>query len=132
MSQYERLPTSPYAASPPASRSPSPEDVTRMSPRSSARIAAQNRELQRQTDMDPRFNMPKPAWWQRVALILFVIFLFWLGQHLHVSSPEPSKIVHATRYSKDYKFRPAASPVITEKLKDGRVRLRGAHPNHGL
>lgn len=32
------------------------------------------------------------------------------------------------RYSKDYKFRPAASPVITEQLKDGRVRLRGAQP----
>ena len=32
------------------------------------------------------------------------------------------------RYSKDYKFRPAASPVITEYLKDGRMRLRGALP----
>lgn len=32
------------------------------------------------------------------------------------------------RYSKDYKFRPAASPIITETLKDGRVRLRGALP----
>ena len=33
------------------------------------------------------------------------------------------------RYSKDYKFRPAASPVITETLKDGRTRLRGALPD---
>jgi hypothetical protein len=32
------------------------------------------------------------------------------------------------RYSKDYKFRPAASPVVTEHLKDGRMRLRGALP----
>jgi len=32
------------------------------------------------------------------------------------------------RYSKEYKFRPAASPIITETLKDGRVRLRGALP----
>jgi hypothetical protein len=32
------------------------------------------------------------------------------------------------RYSKEFKFRPAASPVITERLKDGRVRLRGAQP----
>lgn len=31
------------------------------------------------------------------------------------------------RYSKDYKYRPAASPVITERLKDGVVRLRGAY-----
>jgi hypothetical protein len=36
------------------------------------------------------------------------------------------------RYSKDYKFRPAASPVITEILKDGRMRLRGALPEPAL
>ena len=30
------------------------------------------------------------------------------------------------RYSDEYKYRPAASPVITEYLKDGRIRLRGA------
>lgn len=34
----------------------------------------------------------------------------------------------ACRYSKEYKFRPAASPIITERLKDGRTRLRGAQP----
>lgn len=32
------------------------------------------------------------------------------------------------RYSKEHKFRPAASPVITETLKDGRTRLRGSYP----
>jgi hypothetical protein len=32
------------------------------------------------------------------------------------------------RYSKEFKFRPAASPIITETLKDGRIRLRGALP----
>lgn len=32
------------------------------------------------------------------------------------------------RYSKEFKYRPAASPVITERLRDGRIRLRGAHP----
>ena len=32
------------------------------------------------------------------------------------------------RYSKVYKFCPAASPIITETLKDGRVRLRRALP----
>lgn len=37
-------------------------------------------------------------------------------------------ILIVSRYSKDFKFRPAASPVITESLKDGRVRLRGATP----
>jgi len=33
-----------------------------------------------------------------------------------------------SRYSKEHKFRPAASPVITETLKDGRTRLRGSYP----
>lgn len=32
------------------------------------------------------------------------------------------------RYSDEYKYRPAASPVITETLPDGRIRLRGASP----
>jgi hypothetical protein len=41
---------------------------------------------------------------------------------LHVINP------FVFRYSKEYKFRPAASPIITETLKDGRVRLRGAAP----
>jgi len=31
-------------------------------------------------------------------------------------------------YSEEFKYRPAASPVITEYLKDGRIRLRGASP----
>lgn len=29
-------------------------------------------------------------------------------------------------YSEEHKYRPAASPVITETLKDGRLRIRGA------
>jgi len=33
-------------------------------------------------------------------------------------------VVH--RYSDEFRYRPAASPVITEYLKDGRIRLRGA------
>ncbi|KAJ7209069.1 hypothetical protein B0H12DRAFT_425322 [Mycena haematopus] len=39
-----------------------------------------------------------------------------------------AQIVHANRYSKEFKYRPAASPIITETLKDGRVRVRGAAP----
>lgn len=39
---------------------------------------------------------------------------------------------NGTRYSKDFKFRPAASPVITEKLQDGRTRVRGAAPTMRL
>lgn len=32
-----------------------------------------------------------------------------------------------SRYSREHKYRPAASPVVTEVLKDGRIRLRGAN-----
>ena len=34
------------------------------------------------------------------------------------------------RYSKQHKYRPAASPIIYEKLKDGKTRVRGAAPTH--
>jgi hypothetical protein len=35
------------------------------------------------------------------------------------------------RYSNEYRFRPAASPVITEQLSDGRTKIRGArHGDH--
>jgi hypothetical protein len=33
------------------------------------------------------------------------------------------------RYSKQHKYRPAASPVIYENLKDGKTRVRGAAPS---
>lgn len=42
-----------------------------------------------------------------------------------VSSLAPS--IHP-RYSHEYKFRPASAPVIKERTKDGKVRLRGANP----
>lgn len=43
--------------------------------------------------------------------------------------PSPSPRLPLTlRYSDEFKYRPAASPVITEYLKDGRIRLRGATP----
>jgi hypothetical protein len=32
------------------------------------------------------------------------------------------------RYSKEHKFRPAASPVVTHTLKDGRIKIYGAGP----
>lgn len=42
------------------------------------------------------------------------------------------QIVHAHRYSKQYKFRPAASPVITETLKDGRTKVFGGRPGDDM
>ncbi|KAF8139287.1 hypothetical protein K438DRAFT_1442844, partial [Mycena galopus ATCC 62051] len=65
--------------------------------------------------------------WKRAGLILSIFIAFYLAYQLQRPSGPP-KIVHASRYSKEHKYRPAASPIITETLKDGRVRLRGAAP----
>ena len=40
----------------------------------------------------------------------------------------PQDRADSCRYNEEFKYRPAASPVITEYLKDGRMRLRGATP----
>ncbi|KAI6142748.1 hypothetical protein BKA82DRAFT_4190327 [Pisolithus tinctorius] len=77
---------------------------------------------------DPRFNPPPPSAWKRIALIAFVVFLFWLSYSLSSKKNTQPKVIYASRYSKEFKYRPAASPIITERLKDGRVRLRGAYP----
>ncbi|KAI0323760.1 hypothetical protein GY45DRAFT_1376082 [Cubamyces sp. BRFM 1775] len=116
---YERLPTSPTPSS----------DLKRRTSRDEP--TSDIHELHRRLEGDPRFNPPTPSVWKRVALILFMIALLWLGLKLRVatSQSQQPKVVHASRYSKEYKFRPAASPVITERLKDGRVRVRGAAPS---
>ncbi|KAH7906975.1 hypothetical protein BJ138DRAFT_1015296 [Hygrophoropsis aurantiaca] len=78
--------------------------------------------------VDPRFNRPPPATWKRISLLVFVAFLFWLSFSIKSKKPVEENIIHASRYSKEFKYRPAASPIITERLKDGRTRLRGAYP----
>ncbi|RDX46292.1 hypothetical protein OH76DRAFT_1356346 [Lentinus brumalis] len=111
---YERLPTS---------------DEKRRIPRQEP--TSDIRELHRRLEQDPRFNPPTPSAWKRIALVIFMLALFWLGLKMRLNAIEQTtdpKVVHAQRYSKEYKFRPAASPVITEKLKDGRTRVRGAAP----
>ncbi|KAH9933565.1 uncharacterized protein BXZ73DRAFT_46328 [Epithele typhae] len=91
------------------------------------------KELQRRLQQDPRFNPPTPSAWKRVALIVFLLCVCWFAVQLRVSmiprQPEPPQVVHANRYSNEFKFRPAASPVVTEKMKDGRTRVRGAMPS---
>ncbi|KAF8883495.1 hypothetical protein CPB84DRAFT_1626229, partial [Gymnopilus junonius] len=80
---------------------------------------------------DPRFARPSPSPLKRLALVIFLAFLFWLGFQMRsglLERKKDSKVIYASRYSKDHKFRPAASPVITETLKDGRIRIRGALP----
>lgn len=107
-----------------------------------------------QLAQDPRFSPPPPAWWKRALVILFIISMFWLYFSLRASMQREAEpqIVHAhrcvyndisvffrvlvdgayflrRRYSKQHKYRPAASPIVHEKLKNGRVRVRGAAPS---
>ncbi|KAL5531005.1 hypothetical protein ACEPAG_3881 [Sanghuangporus baumii] len=66
------------------------------------------------------------SWFRKILLIVVAI---WLALAiLRGSGRQRPKVVHANRYSEDYRFRPAASPVVTETLKDGRIRIRGAEP----
>ena len=98
--KYERLPTTPEPPSPPSSRSPSPTDIDFPPRRSASRLARErelNRELQRQTDRDPRFNVPPPAAWKRAALLAFIVFLLWLGFYLKPKPVSKPQVVHANR-----------------------------------
>ncbi|KAG8935352.1 hypothetical protein FRC03_004558 [Tulasnella sp. 419] len=68
-----------------------------------------------------------------VLLTVFIVLWLYIAYKLIVSDgakafrkQKKPKVIHADRYSKKYKFRPAASPVITETMKDGTIRLRGA------
>ncbi|KZT02533.1 uncharacterized protein LAESUDRAFT_730020 [Laetiporus sulphureus 93-53] len=95
-----------------------------------ARVAqptSDTHKLQGRPAKNPRLNPPTPARWKRILLILFLLFLFWLVLRVRARAKKP-QIIYASRYSKEYKYRPAASPIITEALKDGRTRLRGALP----
>lgn len=51
-----------------------------------------------------------------------------MRRHHGISMLMISFFVLVCRYSDEFKYRPAASPVITETLKDGRIRIRGANP----
>ena len=80
------------------------------------------------------------------VLLGFVLFKLLQQKFL----PKPPRVIHADRwlhffiqvyfidcfcrYSADYKYRPAASPIVTEYLDDGTIRLRGAnhHDTHAI
>lgn len=70
----------------------------------------------------------RPSRWRRLLVIIGMLVVFWFISSIRNAQKAPPKVVHASRYSKEYKFRPAASPIITEQLKDGRTRIRGADP----
>ncbi|WWC91605.1 uncharacterized protein L201_006551 [Kwoniella dendrophila CBS 6074] len=99
-----------------------------------------NEEYEPQHETDPsfrplrrsvqeEFNRPPPIWWKRVLLVIALIFMAWLSIWLGKKGMEESNkptIIYASRYSDEHKYRPAASPVITEYLSGNRIRLRGA------
>ncbi|KAL7411956.1 hypothetical protein BDY24DRAFT_416517 [Mrakia frigida] len=100
------------------------------------------------------FERPQVPSWQRALLLAFIAVLFYLAFHLGglgdgkgttaggklhdgrakfnegLKERYGAEVVHAKRYSPEFKYRPAASPVIKERLKDGsgKIRLRGANP----
>ena len=83
--QYERIPTS---------------DEKRKFPRQEP--TSDVRELHRRLAQDPRFNPPTPSPWKRIALIVFLFSLLYLGLKLRLNAiqkleAEPS-VVHANRY----------------------------------
>lgn len=127
--EKSRLLSSPDSSSSNSSRASSPEPTT-----------------------DSHFSPPPPSPLKRFLLLTFVVLLLLVGFQMRsglLAAKKKPKVIHASRlvheltpmfgwnvttlflsarYSKEYKFRPAASPIITETLKDGRVRLRGALP----
>ncbi|KAF5362652.1 hypothetical protein D9758_009612 [Tetrapyrgos nigripes] len=72
----------------------------------------------------PPSPLKRTMWMIVIGLLLLLAYNSYSSW---IRSRKP-QIVHAQRYSKEYKFRPAASPIITEPLKDGRLRVRGAAP----
>ncbi|KAF8630807.1 hypothetical protein AX15_002709 [Amanita polypyramis BW_CC] len=66
------------------------------------------------------------------VVAVFAILLGFVLSTYQATQTQKPKVVHANRYSKEHKFRPAASPIITETLKDGRVRVRGAEPTMSI
>ncbi|KAI0319163.1 hypothetical protein OF83DRAFT_1170433 [Amylostereum chailletii] len=92
----------------------------------------ERRRLAQLAARDPRFNPPPPATWKRVALLIFIVVLFFLSFSLRASRhPKPKQapeVVYADRYSEEHQYRPAASPIYSETLKDGRILVHGAQP----
>ncbi|KIJ11097.1 hypothetical protein PAXINDRAFT_15998 [Paxillus involutus ATCC 200175] len=67
------------------------------------RLPTRDHDEHRAAPLDPRFNpLPLPVW-KRVALITFIIFLFWLSFTLRQSKNVEPNGVHASRYSKESK-----------------------------
>jgi len=74
-------------------------------------------------------ELPSGTGHRKIATIIAIIaILLGLLISTHQNAQSKPKVIYAKRYSKEHRFRPAASPIITETLKDGRIRIRGAEP----
>ncbi|KAL5487456.1 hypothetical protein ACEPAI_5564 [Sanghuangporus weigelae] len=83
---YERLPMSPDRSRSPVGRLTSTSlDLGEEEANIGRRQPPANRVV---FAHDPRFEIPTPPAWQRVALIAFIVFLFWLGFRLRGSPIE--------------------------------------------
>lgn len=116
----------------------------------SSRSASPEPQSESESESEPpdaNSTQPPVSRLKRISLFIFFALLSWLTYSKVFHTKGKPKIIHASRsvkfseplrrllielclkrYSKEFKFRPAASPVITETLKDGRIRLRGALP----
>ncbi|TFK63295.1 hypothetical protein BDN72DRAFT_776026 [Pluteus cervinus] len=65
---------------------------------------------------------------RKILLLIGVAGMLWSFALTLKHREKKPEIIYASRYSKEHKFRPAASPIITETLKDGRIRIRGSGP----
>ncbi|KAL5504198.1 hypothetical protein ACEPAH_8272 [Sanghuangporus vaninii] len=68
--------------------------------------------------------------WKKFALYfaVAVVSLWFTVVILNAFGVRRSGIIYSTSYSKEHRFRPAASPIITQTLDDGRTLIRGAQP----
>ncbi|KIY67414.1 hypothetical protein CYLTODRAFT_454445 [Cylindrobasidium torrendii FP15055 ss-10] len=67
----------------------------------------------------------------RKAILIFFIGIALAvvyGKYKANAEARANRVVYAKRYSEEFKYRPAASPIITETLKGGGTKLRGAQP----
>ncbi|KAL1749255.1 putative phosphatase regulatory subunit-domain-containing protein [Schizophyllum fasciatum] len=92
------------------------------------RAREERKRLEGALAKDARFERPAVPVWKRAGLLLALGLLVWAALALREYANRPPKIIYASRYSEEYKYRPAASPIITETLRDGRLRIRGAAP----
>ncbi|KAK8853132.1 hypothetical protein IAR55_003833 [Kwoniella newhampshirensis] len=139
MSAYQPIPTSsppPGSAQadsfPPAPRPDSPSDTDQSAPRGDPSYRPLRSAIRAE------FNRPPPPWWKRLLLIFALIGMGWMSVYLGKKGlggggTGKKEVIYASRYSDEFKYRPAASPVITEYLPDGRTRIRGASiGSHGV